>query len=239
VRRLLPYVGTGVGAFVLAYLVVLIFVFPVRGQPDEAVVPNVLGLAFDEAATRLTAAGFRAQQGESRYNVGSPRSTVLSQTPLPAASAPKGTRIRLDISAGQRQGAAPNVVGMSREQAQLALEKVGLELGRVQEHESPLPRGEVLSMNPPAGTALILPSAISLIVSAGPTTVEVPYLVGRPFGEARAALEQIGLAATTGARDSSSAEPAGTVTAQTPAEGTAVGPGTPVNLTVSAGSRAP
>jgi eukaryotic-like serine/threonine-protein kinase len=239
-RRLLPYLGTGVGAFALGYLVVLIFVFPVRGQPDEALVPNVLGLAFNEAATRLTAAGFRAQQGESRYNVGSPRSTVLSQTPLPAASVAKGTRIRLDISAGQRQGATPNVVGMSREQAQLALEKVGLEMGRVQEHESPLPRGEVLSMSPPAGTALILPSAISLVVSSGPMTVEVPYLVGRPLGEARSQLEQIGLAATTGGtRDSASAEPAGTVTRQTPAEGTPVAPGTAVNLTISAGSRAP
>jgi beta-lactam-binding protein with PASTA domain len=239
VRRLLPYVGAGAGAFAVAYLVVLIFVFPIRGQPEEAKVPNVLGLSFDEAERRLATAGFRAQQGESRYNVGSPRSTVLSQTPAPAASIAKGTRILLDISAGQRRAATPNVVGLDRQQAQLALEKVGLEVGQVREHESPLPRGEVLSMSPPAGTALILPSAIALVVSAGPATVEVPYLVGRPFGEARAALEQLGLTATTGKGDSTSSEPAGTVTAQSPAEGTAVGPGTAVDLTISAGSRAP
>jgi len=238
-RRFLPYIGAGVGGFGLAYLVVLIFVFPIHGQPDEAIVPNVLGLTFDEAATRLNAAGFRAQEGESRYNVGSPRSTVLSETPGPTSVAPKGARIVLDISAGQRRAATPNVVGMDREQAQLALEKVGLEVGNVREHESPLPRGEVLSMSPAAGTQLILPSAIALIVSAGPATVEVPYLVGRPFGEARAALEQLGLAAATAKDDSSSAEPAGTVTAQVPTEGTAVGPGTTVNLTVSAGKRAP
>ena len=85
-RRLLPYLGAGAGAFAVAYLVVLIFVFPVRGQPEEAKVPNVLGLSFDEAERRLATAGFRAQQGESRYNVGSPRSTVLSQAPAPATS---------------------------------------------------------------------------------------------------------------------------------------------------------
>src|SRR5215469_18635202 len=97
-RRFLPYLGAAVGAFALAYLVVLVFVFPVRGQPEDAKVPNVLGLSFDEAAMRLNAIGFRAQQGESRYNVGSPRSTVLSQTPGPATAAPKGSRILLDVS---------------------------------------------------------------------------------------------------------------------------------------------
>src|SRR5215469_1290769 len=216
-RRVLPYLGAGVGGFALAYLFVLIFVFPIRGQPEDAKVPNVLGLSFDDAATRLNAVGFRAQQGESRYNVGSPRNTVLSQTPGPATAAPKGSRIVLDVSAGQRRAATPNVVGMDREEAQLALEKVGLEVGDIRERESPVHRGEVLSMSPAAGTQLILPSAIALVVSAGPATIEVPYLVGRPFGEARAQLEQLGLGATTNKLDSASSEPAGTVTAQSPA----------------------
>lgn len=234
-RRFLPYLGAVVGGFALAYLVVLVFVFPIRGQPEDAKVPNVLGLSFDDAATRLNAVGFRAQQGESRYNVGSPRNTVLSQTPGPATAAPKGSRIVLDVSAGQRRAATPNVVGMDREEAQLALEKVGLEVGDIRERESPVRRGEVLSMSPAAGTQLILPSAIAIVVSAGPATIEVPYLVGRPFGEARAQLEQLGLTATTNKLDSASAEVAGTVTAQNPVEGVAVAAGTAVDLTVSAG----
>lgn len=238
-RRLWSYVAAGVGGFVLAYLVVLVFVFPIRGEPEEAKVPNVLGLTFDEAATRLNAVGFRAEQGESRYNVGSPRSTVLSQTPAPSSAAPKGSRIVLDVSAGQRRAATPNVVGMDREQAQLALEKVGLEVGDVRERESPLPRGQVLTMTPAAGTQLILPSAIALVVSTGPASIEVPYLVGRPFGEARAQLEQVGLTASSTTVDSVSTEPAGTVTAQKPVEGVAVAAGTAVELTVSAGTHAP
>ena len=94
-------------------------------------------------------------------------------------------------------------------------------------------------MSPAAGTQLILPSAIALVVSAGPATIEVPYLVGRPFGEARAQLEQLGLTATTTKIDSASNEPAGTVTAQSPVEGVAVGAGTAVGLTLSAGMHAP
>ncbi len=118
----------------------------------------------------------------------------------------------MDVSAGQRRINVPNVVGMDREAAQLALEKVGLEVGSVAEHESPLPRGEVMTTSPVAGTALILPSSVAFVVSAGPATIEVPYLVGRPFGEARAALEQLGLTAQTASVDSASNEPEGVVT---------------------------
>lgn len=238
-RDVIPAVVAALGGFLIAYLVVLFFVFPIRGQPEEVKVPNVLGLTYDEAATRLTTAGFRAQQGESRYNVGSPRNTVLSQAPAGATPAAKGSRVVLDVSAGQRRAATPNVVGMDRDSARRTLEKVGLEVGQVTERESPLPHGEVLTMSPAAGTDLILPSAISLVVSAGPSTLQVPYLVGRQYGEARAALEQMGLTATTGGVDSTSAEPIGTVTAQLPLEGAAVNPGTPIALTVSAGVHRP
>jgi len=150
-RRFAPYVAVAAGGFAVAYVFVLLVVFPVGGQPEQARVPNVLGLTFDEAATRLTAAGFRAQQGESRFNVGSPKSTVLTETPGPETSAAKGTRVVMDVSAGQRRINVPNVVGMERETAQLALEKVGLEVGSVAEHESPLPRGEVMTTSPVAG----------------------------------------------------------------------------------------
>lgn len=238
-RRFAPYVAVAVGGFALAYVFVLLVVFPVGGQPEQARIPNVLGLTFDEAATRLTAAGFRAQEGESRFNVGSPKSTVLTETPGPETNAAKGTRVVMDVSAGQRRMNVPNVVGMDREAARLALEKVGLEVGSVAEHESPLPRGEVMTTSPVAGTALILPSSVSLVVSAGPATIEVPYLVGRPFGEARAALEQLGLTARTANVDSTSNEPEGIVTSQTPAEGTAVGAGSAVALTVSRGLHSP
>ena len=91
-------------------------------------------------------------------------------------------------------------------------------------------------MSPAAGTQLILPSAIALVVSAGPATIEVPYLVGRPFGEARAQLEQLGLTASTSKLDSASAEAPGTVTGQNPVEGVAVAAGTAIDLTVSAGT---
>ncbi|HWZ58041.1 MAG TPA: PASTA domain-containing protein [Gemmatimonadaceae bacterium] len=232
-ERVLPYVVAATGGFILAYAFVFFFVFPARLTPQEITVPNVLGLTFDDARQRLGAAGFTAEQGESRFNVGSPRMTVLSQTPAGSATAPHGTKVVLDVSAGQRRVAIPNIVGMTRDQAQLTLEKVGLEVGPVVERESPLPRGEVMATSPLAGAEAILPSTVTLTVSSGPATVAVPDLVGQPLTQARSTLEQLGLHTGRVTVDSAAADPDGTVTREYPAAGSTVEAGASVSLTVA------
>jgi eukaryotic-like serine/threonine-protein kinase len=232
-QRVLPYVVAASGGFVLAYAIVFFFIFPARLTPQEVTVPNVLGLTFDDARQRLGAAGFTAQQGDARFNVGSPRMTVLSQTPAGGASAPHGTKVVLDVSAGQRKVAIPNIVGMTRDQAQLTLEKVGLEMGPVVERESPLPRGEVMATSPLAGAEAILPSTVTVTVSSGPETLTVPDLVGQPLAVARSTLDQLGLRLAGVTVDSAAADPDGTITREVPAAGTPVVAGTAIGLTVA------
>jgi beta-lactam-binding protein with PASTA domain len=55
-ERVLPYVVAATGGFILAYAFVFFFVFPTRLTPQEVVVPNVLGLTFDDARQRLAGA---------------------------------------------------------------------------------------------------------------------------------------------------------------------------------------
>jgi beta-lactam-binding protein with PASTA domain len=232
-RRSLPYVIAAAGGFLLAYAIVFFFIFPSRLVPEELKVPNVLGLTYDDAVHKLTAAGLKAEQGESRYNVGSPKTTVLQETPAAGAPAARGSKVVLDISAGERRTEVPNVVGLTQEQAQLALEKVGLTMGDVTMHESPLPRGEVLASTPVAGTQAVLPSIVTLVVSAGPSTIVVPDLVGQPFAQAKSAIEQLGLRTAVITVDSAAAYPEGTIVSQSPAGGTSVEAGTGVSLTVA------
>jgi beta-lactam-binding protein with PASTA domain len=232
-ERVLPYIVAATGGFILAYAIVFFFVFPARLAPQDVTVPNVLGLTFDEARQRLSAAGFTAEQGEARFNVGSPRMTVLSQTPAAGGTAGHGTKIVLDVSAGQRKVAIPNIVGMTLDQAQLALEKLGLEVGPVVERESPLPRGEVMATSPLAGADAILPSTVALTVSSGPATITVPDLVGQPLAQARSTLEQLGLHTSRVVIDSAAADPDGTVTKQSPEAGASVDAGASVSITVA------
>ena len=232
-RRFLPYVIAAAGGFLLAYAIVFFFIFPARLVPEELKVPNVLGLTYDDAVHKLNAAGLKAEQGESRYNVGSPKTTVLQETPAAGAPAARGSKVVLDVSAGERRTEVPNVVGLTQEQAQLALEKVGLTMGDVTTHESPLPRGEVLSSTPVAGTQAVLPSIVTLVVSGGPSTILVPDLVGQPFAQAKSTIEQLGLRTAVITVDSAAAYPDGTVVSQSPAGGTSVEAGTGISFTVA------
>ena len=52
----------------------------------------------------------------------------------------------------------------------------------------------MIQTRPGAGTRAVVPSAVNLVVSAGPATIGVPDLTGRTIVEARILLEQVGLA---------------------------------------------
>jgi beta-lactam-binding protein with PASTA domain len=101
-RRVLPYLLVAGVGFVAAYLVVLFFVFPTRLIPNDAPVPNVVGLTVDEASRSLNRAGFSAQVGETRADPTLPPLIVLAQRPAASAMQPKGATILIDVSAGPR-----------------------------------------------------------------------------------------------------------------------------------------
>ena len=55
-----------------------------------------------------------------------------------------------------------------------------------------VPRGSVISTNPPGGTSAPRESEIVLIVSDGPTPVKVPDVANKTYDEAAAALTAVG-----------------------------------------------
>jgi beta-lactam-binding protein with PASTA domain len=232
-RRAIPYVIAATAGFVLSYLIVAFFVFPATIIPSDRKVPNVVGMAYDEAVKRLTSDGFRAATGEQRFHASAPTGTVLEQEPPPDAVEPKGAEIVLHVSSGQRRGEVPNVVGMTRQQAELAIENAGLDVGDVEEIRANTPRGTVSASRPVAGTRVTVPSSVTLTVSVGPASVDMPDVVGENYSRARTVLEQLGLRIGDVNVDSTSLAPGNTVIAQTPAAGRAVGAGSRVALTVS------
>ena len=238
-RRTIPYVVTATGGFLLAYLLVALFVFPARLISSEVKVPDVVGLSLQDATKRLADAGFVAAAGERRYHLSAPAKAVLTQTPPSGTTEPRGTRVVLELSLGQRMSDVPSVVGLTRQQAQLALENAGLELGTVGEADNPAPRGQVLASTPATGAHVPLPSAVNLTISTGPPTVTIPEVVGQDYAQARTLLTQVGLAVAAVVRDTGSRAPANTVVAQQPEGNRTVAAGTTVQLTISAPNATP
>ncbi|MES3034473.1 MAG: PASTA domain-containing protein [Gemmatimonadota bacterium] len=229
-----PIISTAIGGFVAGFVMVAIYLMPGVMARSESAVPNVVGLLFNDAAARLSAAGFTAKTGESLHHQTAPKSSVLGQSPAPGVKALKGDDVTLDVSLGAKKGVVPDLIGLSRQDAIAALETAGFDAPTdFVERLNSRPRGEVLAVTPAVGTTLVQPSTVRLTLSAGPDAVGVPSLVGMPLEDALALLGQLGLVAGPSRDDTSGAQPVNFVVSQRPAANTPVSPGSSVTLTVS------
>lgn len=232
-RRAIPFLVLALGGFILAYAVVAIFIFPSKLIATDRQVPNVMGVSFADASRKLGDAGFTPAKGESRYHSSAPAEVVLGQNPVPGSIEAQGAKVVLDVSLGQQQSLVPRIVGLARSEAELRLQNAGLEVGEVIEEQNAAPRGQVLGSQPAVGTRAPIGSSIDLTVSRGPTSIEVPDVVGQSYTQARNMLTQLGLTLGRIAMDSSSALQPNTVVTQSPSSGSTVPPGTAISLTIA------
>ncbi|MDB4917069.1 MAG: hypothetical protein JWM95_4713 [Gemmatimonadetes bacterium] len=232
-RSSLVYLVAIVAGFGLAYLVVAFVVFPAGVIPRDVKVPNVTGLAYDDASQRLLQAGFTAEKGETRFNGSSPKGTVMEQSPPPGSKEGVGNPVTLVISGGQRVVTVPTVVGMTKVEAQVLLEKEGFEIGDVSETPNDAPRGSIVATRPAAGTQVGVPSSINLVLSGGAAPLVMPDLTNQSVEAARQVLRQLGVKGVNVVYDAGSMAPKGSVLGQSPVAGATVLPGGAVQLRVA------
>ncbi|HEY8546217.1 MAG TPA: Stk1 family PASTA domain-containing Ser/Thr kinase [Acidimicrobiales bacterium] len=159
--------------------------------PAEMVtVPGVIGVQQEQAELMLAQAGLEAkiEQQQSDEPVG----LVLDSSPKPSESVEKGSTVTLFVSAGQATVEVPDVVNKPVEEARATLEEAGFEVSENPVPDDEVPEGTVISQDPPAGTQAPEGSPVTLTVSSGSDTVEIPGLANSSFEEAKAQLEGLG-----------------------------------------------
>jgi beta-lactam-binding protein with PASTA domain len=233
VRTSLVYLVAIAAGFAVAYLIVAFVIFPVGFILRDVKVPNVTGLSFDEAVQRLAQAGFKGEQGEQRFNNSAPKLTVLAQSPPPGAREGIGNPVTLVISGGARIVSVPTLTGMTRVEAQAALEKEGFDVGDTTESPSNSPRGTVIGTRPAAGAQVSVPTTVSLVLSGGAAAIQMPSLVGRDMEGARQTLTQLGVRDVKVVWDPMAIGTRGTVVGQIPVPGATVPPGARAELRVA------
>ncbi|HEX6558401.1 MAG TPA: PASTA domain-containing protein, partial [Longimicrobiales bacterium] len=96
-----------------------------------------------------------------------PRGVIIAQSPLPGQQLRTAGAVRLAISAGKPRVAVPNVIGFTLERATSVLASIGFQV-EPREEQSDQPAGTVIRVSPPAGTELITPARVTLVISSGP-----------------------------------------------------------------------
>jgi eukaryotic-like serine/threonine-protein kinase len=140
----------------------------------------------------------------------------------------------LALSGGGKTYAVPSVVGMSQAKAEAAIARAGLQSKAVPQASSTVPKGFVVSTNPPFGNKVPANTVVTLYVSSGPHLVKVPDVVGQQQAAAQTDLQNKGFSVMVNT-DQNSSKPAGTVVKQNPTGGTSVAPGSKVTIDVSGG----
>jgi serine/threonine-protein kinase len=157
--------------------------------PPKTVVPNVVGQTRDQAVAELSDANLEANVVP--INSLETVNTVLGQSPKAGTELIEGSTVRINISKGPKPVTVPNVVGSAFESAQSALQGVGFAVAR-QDVDDQEPAGTVVGQSPAAGTEQGKGSVITLQVSQGPATSQVPDVTSRTEADARAQLERSG-----------------------------------------------
>jgi eukaryotic-like serine/threonine-protein kinase len=127
----------------------------------------------------------------------------------------------------------PNVVGQNQEQATAALEDAGLTV-RAETVESDRPPGEVIEQDPAANESVEEGAEVTLTVSGGPSTTQVPDVAGMTLQEATQALRDAGFNVTPQNEENDDVEP-GQVIRTEPGAGTPLAEGETVTVFVSSG----
>ena len=223
-------------AALVAVAVVLVFVGInlSNSEADQVVVPQVINLPIDEAREILTAEGLDVRE-TLEVNDSVAEGVVFDQDPSGGSRVAVGSEVTLTVSAGVGEAQVPDVVGRREAEAVRLLSNAGFASTTREEPNDDVDEGRVISQDPPSGASVTKGSEVTIVVSSGSTTAEVPNVVGQSEGVAANQLGQAGLTVNTESQFSDSV-PAGVVVTQDPPPGTRLNRNSAVTIVVSRGS---
>jgi serine/threonine-protein kinase len=139
----------------------------------------------------------------------------------------------VDVSSGIAKFAVPNVVGLDQSAAERTLQDKNL-VPVVVTKQSDQPEGKVFQQDPVVGTQVAAGDRVTITVSKGPASVDVPDVVGLTRGDARGELEAAGFKVDVRTRDATDPADDDIVLDQRPAPRTKLKKGRTVVIYVGA-----
>lgn len=230
-RRRLTTAGTLIGAALLGYLTTcLAYPRPLFGR-DHAI-SRVVGLPVDQAERELSAVGFKVEVAGEEPDPEVPAGTVLWQDPPADLIVPQATTVTLTRSGGPAPVPVPDITDFEVDVAIRVLIAAGLKLGAVDSVPSSTEAGVIVGTRPSAGTAKTPGSTVDLLVSQGPSSLDVPNVVGLDRAAATKRIEDAGFRVGRISRGEGRRGSSNSVLEQRPAGGGKAARGSRIDLVV-------
>jgi serine/threonine-protein kinase len=158
------------------------------GKP-KVKVPDVVGIDQTSAITQLVNAGLQPKVHSVYSNVQS--GNVTAEQPHAGDTVVTGTVVHINVSRGPKPIQLPDVTGQQFLNAQSALKGLGFKVTR-NDVQSDKPKGQVVAEDPQPGSPEPAGTTITLSVSQGPTTTQVPDVTGMNQADAESTLTGAG-----------------------------------------------
>ncbi|WP_307812492.1 Stk1 family PASTA domain-containing Ser/Thr kinase [Phycicoccus sp. CSK15P-2] len=204
------------------------------GPGATATVPSVLDRPQDQAVAAVREAHLSPTVQEA-FSEEIAAGTVMGVEPGVGSNVGRNSDVVLTVSKGKERYEVPDLTGMTRAEAERRLAEANLALGKVTStFDDEVPEGQVVSLEPEAGTQAKRDAKVALVLSKGREPIEVPDFTGKNAEEAGRALGDLGLNVDSGEQQNDDTVPAGDVISQSPRDGTLF-KGDTVKLVVSKG----
>ena len=167
---------------------------PVDGGTQVVVeVPDLTGSSQTEALNDLQSLGFKVGIENSAHPDVPEGSVIRTQPPANTSTNPD-TLVTIIVSVGPEAYPIPYVVDLETERAIYVIEESGFTIGQqIEVNDDNVPIGFIISQNPMAGKKMGPGSTVDLVISSGPSLIELGDLSRKSVEDATQILETLGL----------------------------------------------
>jgi len=162
------------------------------GAPTLIEIPDLTGSEQAQALEDLQNLGFKVGIENSADSSVPAGSVIRTQPPSNTVINPDSL-VTIIVSVGPEAFPIPYVLDIETERAIYVVEESGFTLGQLLEvNDENIPRGFVISQNPIAGTKMSPGTTVDLVVSKGPSLIEISDLSRKSPEDAIQILETLG-----------------------------------------------
>ena len=162
------------------------------GAPTLVEIPDLTGSEQAQALEDLQNLGFKVGI-ENSADASVPAGSVIRTQPPSNTVINPDSLVTIIVSVGPEAFPIPYVLDIETERAIYVVEESGFILGQLLEvNDENIPRGFVISQNPVAGTKMSPGTKVDLVVSKGPSLIEISDLSRKSPEDAIQILETLG-----------------------------------------------
>ncbi len=163
------------------------------GAPTLIEVPDLTGSDQAEALNKLQNLGFKVGiENSADPNV--PSGSVIKTQPAANTIINPDSLVTIIVSVGPEAFPIPYIIDLETARGIYIIEQSGFKIGqKIEVNDDTVPRGFIISQNPVAGTKMSPGSTVDLVISNGPSLIEITDLSRKSLVDAIQILETLGL----------------------------------------------